>query len=65
MQEINLTLTMDETNATLAGLTKLPYEVSANVINKIRNQAIPQVVQQAPQDSVTEDTVSDPQLLTE
>lgn len=64
MQEINLTLTMDETNATLAGLTKLPYEVSADVINKIRNQAIPQVVKTEVQ-PVEEQAAQGPELLTE
>lgn len=62
MNEINLNLTIDETNATLMGLTKLPYEVSANIINKIQQQAAPQVT---PTAEVTEGAVSDPQLLTE
>lgn len=62
MQEINLTLSVDETNAALAGLTKLPYEVSAGVIDKIRGQAIQQVNGGQP---VDEQTTQSPELLTE
>lgn len=66
MQEINLTLSVDETNAALAGLTKLPYEVSASVIDKIRTQATPQVVPPADQGKpVEEQTTQSPELLTE
>lgn len=60
---INLNLTVDETNATLAGISKLPYEVAAGLIEKIRGQAIPQV--QAEQGAVQEGVATEPQLLTE
>lgn len=61
MNEINLNLTIDETNVTLAGLSKLPYEVSAGLIDKIRGQAVPQ----ANQEAVQEQAQTGPQLLTE
>lgn len=63
MNEIKITLSVEETNMTLAGLAKLPYEASAGVIDKIRNQAIPQAVPAA--ESVQEEATTEPQLLTE
>lgn len=66
MSEIKLTLTVDETNATLAGLTKLPYEVSAGVIDKIRTQATPQVMPPADAGQpIDEQNTQGPELLTE
>ena len=44
--EIKLTLTLDETNAVINALSKLPYEFSAPVIDKVKAQAIPQVAAQ-------------------
>lgn len=40
--EINLTLTLDEVNACLGALSKLPYEQVSVVIKNIQDQAIPQ-----------------------
>lgn len=40
---INLQLTVNEVNATLLALAKLPYETVAPLIDKIRTQALPQV----------------------
>lgn len=40
---INLTLSINEVNATLLALSKLPYETVAPLIDKIRTQALPQV----------------------
>lgn len=60
---IKLELEVDEVNASLAGLSKLPYEVSVGVIDKIRDQATQQI--NKPNVSVSEETASDPQLLTE
>ena len=45
--ELNFQLTLDETNIILAALGKVPYEASAPVIDKLRQQAQPQL-QQAP-----------------
>jgi hypothetical protein len=41
--QINLTLTLEETNAVIGALAKMPYEASAPVIENIKSQAIPQV----------------------
>ncbi len=40
---IELSLTLNEVNACLVALSKLPYEQSAGVIDKIRDQTIRQV----------------------
>jgi hypothetical protein len=40
---INLDLTVNETNAILFALAKQPYESVAALIDKIREQALPQV----------------------
>ena len=58
---VNLNLTIDETNVVLASLAKQPYENVADTIGKIRNQAITQVNGTA----VQEETVASNQLLTE
>jgi len=60
---IKLELEVDEVNASLAGLSKLPYEVSVGVIDKIRGQALQQV--NAPQNEVIENIAGGPQFLTE
>ena len=58
---MNFELTVDEANVILGGLAKLPYEVSAGVINKLQAQAqgqIPADAEQAPVenlDAVDED----------
>lgn len=55
---IKLELNINEVNTLLASLAKQPYEVSADLINKIRVQATPQVqqVQQAkPQEQAPEE----------
>ena len=50
--EIKLNLTLDEANAVINGLAKLPYEYSAPVIEKVKAQAAPQVIaQQSAQES--------------
>jgi hypothetical protein len=36
---MNFELTVDEANVILGGLAKLPYEVSAGVIQKLQTQA--------------------------
>lgn len=43
MDQINLQLTINETNAVLLALAKLPYETVAQLIEKIRAQSLPQV----------------------
>jgi hypothetical protein len=40
---INLTLSVEQIDLILSVLAKAPYEVSAEIINEIRNQAIPQL----------------------
>ena len=42
-------LTLEETNTILAALGKAPYEAVAPVIDKIRQQAAPQLAAQQPQ----------------
>ena len=42
-ENINLELTINETNAILLALAKLPYETVAQLIDKIRAQSLPQV----------------------
>jgi|LauGreDrversion4_2_1035121.scaffolds.fasta_scaffold69286_3 hypothetical protein len=41
--EITLHLSINETNAILLALAKLPYETVAQLIDKIRTQSLPQV----------------------
>jgi hypothetical protein len=43
VDQINLQLTINETNAVLLALAKLPYETVAQLIEKIRTQSLPQV----------------------
>ena len=48
---MNFELTVDEANVILGGLAKLPYEVSAGVIQKLQSQAqgqLPADTEQAP-----------------
>ena len=40
---IKLDLTINEVNAILLSLAKLPYETVAPLVDKIRDQALPQV----------------------
>jgi hypothetical protein len=40
---IKLDLTIEEVNGVLMGLSKLPYEFSAPLIEKLKQQADPQV----------------------
>ena len=40
---IKLELTIDETNAILFALAKQPYDTVARLIDKLRDQALPQV----------------------
>ena len=40
---INLSLSVEQIDLILATLSKAPYEVSAELIQEIRNQAIPQL----------------------
>lgn len=41
--EITLNLSINETNAILFALAKQPYDTVAQLIDKIRDQALPQV----------------------
>lgn len=52
MKEITITLTLDELNVLLAGLGKLPLEVSIGVFGKVKAQAESQInpVQTPPSD---------------
>lgn len=43
---ITLVLTLEQVNGILAILGKAPYEASAELINEIRNQGIPQLPKQ-------------------
>jgi hypothetical protein len=45
---IKLDLTIEEVNGVLASLGKAPYELSQPIIDKIKQQAIPQVQPVAP-----------------
>lgn len=55
---INLELSLEEVNGILSVLGKAPYEFSQPIIDKIKQQAIPQVQAQAtPADVVDADTV--------
>jgi len=44
---INLTLEVQEVEAVVAGLRKLPMELIEELVNKIKIQAIPQIQEQA------------------
>ena len=43
MSQINLSLTINETNAVLVALSKFPFEQVAALIENLKNQAGPQV----------------------
>jgi hypothetical protein len=43
MDNITLTLTLTQVNVIMAALGKAPYEAVADVVQSIREQAIPQV----------------------
>lgn len=49
-KKVNLELSLDEVNVVLAALGELPAKVSLSVIEKVRNQAVPQL--QATSDEV-------------
>ena len=55
---IKLELSLEEVNAILSALGKAPYEFSQPVIDKIKQQAIPQV-QTAPVEAVETNVVED------
>lgn len=40
---LKLELSLDETNAVLASLGKMPFEAVAGLIQKIKDQAVPQL----------------------
>lgn len=48
---IKLELTIDETNAILFSLAKQPYDTVAQLIEKIRDQALPQVPEEQRNDN--------------
>ena len=48
-QNITLVLNVPEVNGVLAALAKAPYEQVAQLIEKIRSQAIPQLQEPAPE----------------
>jgi DNA-binding protein len=43
MENITLTLTVNQVNVIMAALGKAPYEAVVDVIQAIRDQALPQV----------------------
>lgn len=49
--KIHLSLTINETNAVLFALAKQPYDTVAQLIDKIRNQALPQVPEEQRNDN--------------
>ena len=51
---IKLDLTIEEVNGVLSSLGKAPYELSQPIIDKIKQQAIPQVQALAPAPVETE-----------
>ena len=48
---IKLELNIDELNLVFGALAKAPYESVFAIIDNIRNQAVPQLQRQAPQDA--------------
>lgn len=61
---INLDLEINEVNTILASLAKQPYESVAAVINKVRDQGIPQVAALEAAEKLAEETTAS-QLLQE
>ena len=51
---LTFTLSFDETNIILAALGKIPYEAAAPVVDKLRQQAAPQLQVQAEQQEQVE-----------
>ena len=49
--EITLHLSINETNAILFALAKQPYDTVAQLIEKVRNQALPQVPEEQRNDN--------------
>lgn len=54
-QNLSLVLNVPEVNAVLAALSKAPYEQVAQLIEKIRSQAIPQLQEQPAEAPVVEE----------
>jgi hypothetical protein len=52
---INMTLTLDEINFVLTSLGNMPYGQVVNLIEKIRDQAVPQI----PTPQIAEETKTD------
>lgn len=52
--EITLHLSINETNAILFALAKQPYDTVAQLIEKLRNQALPQVPEEQRNDNRAE-----------
>jgi hypothetical protein len=55
--DINLSLTLDEVNGIMTALSQMPFGQVEAIVNKIRQQAIPQAqaIQAANQEVPTED----------
>jgi hypothetical protein len=51
MNNIHLELSINETNAILFALAKQPYDTVAQLIEKVRNQALPQVPEEQRNDN--------------
>jgi hypothetical protein len=51
MNNIHLELSINETNAILFALAKKPYDTVAQLIEKVRNQALPQVPEEQRNDN--------------
>lgn len=51
MNTIHLELSINETNAILFALAKQPYDTVAQLIEKVRNQALPQVPEEQRNDN--------------
>jgi len=67
---INLTLEINEVEAVVAGLRKLPMELIEETVNKIKIQAIPQIqalqmAQEAAKQTAANETPADPTTPTE
>jgi hypothetical protein len=43
MENITLTLTVNQLNVVMAALGKAPYEAVADIIQALRDQALPQI----------------------
>jgi hypothetical protein len=52
--QIKLELTLDEVNAVMGALGNMPYAQIAPLVEKIKEQAVPQLPVPAPQEAKTE-----------